>query len=143
VKFQKTDLIARIDALLRHAEGQAIDRAEKLDEQITGSRDAWLEDYAGDFGIFADRIHRRIRNGEPVTIEDIPAQIKGRSNTDLTFYFPPVKGRPLAEERRIDALQQLRNALTASTEDTVSPTAIKQLGFQDVTFLFTDEAATK
>jgi hypothetical protein len=141
VKFKTSDLIARIDNLLRDLEGKAIDRAEKLDDEREGARDAWLEDHAVGFREFAFRINGCLNSGRPVTIGDIPQGIKGRSNTDLKFYFEPAKNRPLVEDRKHESLLKLKAALQASTDETTSPTAIKQLGFQDVTFLFAPEAA--
>lgn len=140
MKFKKSDLIARIDNLLRHYEGEAIDRAEKHEEALIGSRDAWLEEHGKGFETFAMVIRRRIHSSQPVTIEDMPKEIKGYSNTSLAFYFPPAKATP-DNNRRYENLQKLRAALCASEDESVSPTAIKQLGFQDVTFLFTPEAA--
>lgn len=140
MKFKTSDLITRIDNLLRHLEGEAIDRSEKLDDEIAGSRDAWLEDYTDGFRQFAYVIKSRLDAGKPVASEDIPQSIKGRGNSELKFYFAPSKSWR-ADNTRYDNLLKLKSALQASAEEAVSPTAIKQLGFQDVTFLFTPEAA--
>ena len=141
MKFKTSDLITRIDNLLRDLQGKAIDRAEKLDEETTLSADAWYDDHRDGYRELVVNIRRQLDQGKVITTDVIPTSIKGRSNTELKFYFAPSKGRPMAEERRADNLLKLKSALQASTEDTISPTAIKQLGFQDVTFLFTPEAA--
>ena len=141
MKFKTTDLIERIDNLLRHLEGQAIDRAEKLNEERERALAAWIEEHDEGFRQFALRIKARLGSGQPVTVADIPASIKARSNSELKFYWEPGAGRAVAENRQADNLLKLKAALQASTEEAVSPTALKQLGFQDATFLFTPEAA--
>jgi hypothetical protein len=140
VKFQTSDLITRIDNLLRDLEGKAITRAEERDEKLVGSQDAWLEDHSMAFRQFSTVIRKRLDAGQPVTSDDIPESIKGGYH-QLKFYSAPSAGSPASENRQVDNLLKLKSALLASTEDTISPTAIKQLGFQEVTFLFTPEAA--
>lgn len=142
MKFKKSDLITRIDNLLHNIEGEAITSAEKHEADLIGSRDAWLEDNREGFRKFARTINSRLNNGEPVTSEDIPESIKNRQGygrTSLDFYVAPSKAR--SENARYGSLKKLRDALQASEDESVSPTAIKQLGFQDVTFLFTPEAS--
>ena len=141
MKFKTADIIARIDVLLEQGKNEAIDRAEKLDEEISLSADAWYEEHRDGYRELVVNIRRQLDQGKVITTAVIPESIKAHNNASLKFYFAPTKSRSLSEERRYDNLQKLRNALQASTEDTVSPTAIKQLGFQDVTFLFTTEAA--
>ena len=139
MKFRTTDLIERIDNLLRDLEGKALARAEEHDEKLEASKQEWLDTNGDGFRSFVKIIVNRLSVGEPITIDDIPDSI--RKYGDLKVYYPPSNGRPLAEERKHENLLKLKAALQASQEDTVSPTAIKQLGFQDVTFLFTPEAS--
>jgi hypothetical protein len=140
LKFKTADIVSRIDALLAASDTKAIEREGEQENKALTARYDWLSEHEAGFAKFAANIVKAIRNKVPVTIEDVPDSI--RRHGDLKFYFGPSKGRPLAEERQAENLRKLRNALCASTEETVSPTAIKQLGFQDVTFLFT-EGATK
>lgn len=138
MKFKTSDLITRIDNLLRDLEGKCIQAAEEHDENLEGSRDAWMEDFGTDFRQFAGTIYSRLNAGKPVTRKDIPDSIM--RNGDLKVYYEPSL-RLTAENRQYDNLMKLKAALSSSTEEAVSPSAIKQLGFQDVTFLFTPEAA--
>lgn len=140
MKFKTSDLIVRIDNLLRDLEGKAITRSEEYEEKLVGSTHAWLEDYENGFKQLAHNINKRRSMGQPVTADDIPASIKAGYH-QLKFYSAPSAGTPASENRQIDNLLKLKSALQASTEEAISPTAIKQLGFQDVTSLFTPEAA--
>ena len=138
MKFKTTDLIARIDVILaeRLAESEAQQLKAELAERDSGSN--WLSANTKGFRELAHQIHWRLDNNMTITFDDVPESIQDRYHS-LKFYAKP--SARTAEDRTSENLKKLRNALRASQEDTVSPTAIKQLGFQDVTFLFTQEAA--
>jgi hypothetical protein len=138
VKFKTTDIIARIDALLaeRLADAEAAQLKANLVERDSASN--WRNEHAEDFRYFAKDITYKLDKGLPITFDDVPEGIQNRYQA-LKFYSKP---SGWAKDDALSGnLRKLRNALQASQEDTVSPTAIKQLGFQDVTFLFTAEAS--
>jgi hypothetical protein len=139
LKFKTADIISRIDALLTASANKAIEREEQLENAALTARYDWLEQHEAGFRELATQILWCLDKKIPVTVEDIPDSVRQRG--DLKVFYAPSKGRPLAEERQAENLRKLRNALCASQDETVSPTAIKQLGFQDVTFLFTQEAS--
>ena len=138
MKFQKTDLIARIDAILKVQEAEAEARRRDVETKEAEARDAWITEHRDDFLYFAKNIQYLSKKGEPITIEAAPKEIRDKWGGQIKFFN--TSSRWSADDTQNKSLQKLRNALLASQEDTVSPTAIKQLGFQDVTFLFTAEA---
>lgn len=138
MKFQITDLVARIDKLLTRHEAEQAVKAKEAEVKEQKGREDWIAQHQADFLYFAKNIIYKSKKNQPITFEDAPKEIRDRYNS-LKFHSTPSGWK--ADTHHIESLRKLKAALEASTEETVSPTAIKQLGFQDVTFLFTPEAA--
>ena len=132
MKFKTADLIARIDESVKRITDETTLANTKDKASLEKARQKWLKETMPYFVVFADKIKARKRQGMPVIKDDCPEQI--RSGYSALDYWSP---RTLtANEPRINGLKALRATLIASTDDTVTTTGLRELGFRDINSLF-------
>lgn len=129
MKFNRTDLITRVEAAITAQQKHAEERTAKalqqhLDrraEYLNHTRDAWKQ--------FADTIRARLRADKPITRADIPRDLAdGRyaGGYVATWDDKP----PTTYTADTTALEQLLVLLHAATDDEISTSALERMGFR-------------
>lgn len=132
MKFNRKELIQRIrDEMTRRetATGQRNYKAKKeYDENLA----RYLEQTTNAWNTFANTIKRRIRAGQPVTAEDIPAELK------VNVYRGQINvwdGKHTDFIANTESLIILLSLLEATNTDEITATSLERMGFR-MTSLF-------
>lgn len=109
--------IEREDKAIQAAQDQvAREHQERVDEWLDANRQPWLD--------AIKVIQKRLRNGEPVQEKDIPYCRTRRSNGAAIWRS---RGHTAIPDRDV-TLPGLRNVLAAVADETVTTTALRDLG---------------
>jgi len=133
MKFKTSDLIARIDDLIAERFKLADEKHVEDVAAHQSFRAQWLEDHGPAYVEFANRIKEKIRKGRPITQDDLPAGVIGRYREFETFKSanPPTKKVPQTGD-----LTVLKAALSAVSDEYVTTTGLREVGFKDISRLF-------
>jgi hypothetical protein len=129
VKFNRTDLIARVQAEIARreqaaAEANAKAAAEhdkKLTEYVRRTSDAWSR--------LATTIRARIRAGRPITVDDIPVELRGGWHGGDRIDTWRSNGAAV-QTANVDALTTLLHLLEATTEEEITTASLERVGFR-------------
>lgn len=132
MKFNVQNLIATVE--------QKIEESKILDEKFNKAEQAkvaqhradWLEEYGDEYVAFANKIKEKIRKGRPILGSDVPEKIAGWNRRFKTFEAY----RPRTREVGSPELDSLLKALRSITDEEITPTALKSLGFKNLRDLF-------
>lgn len=130
MKFLRADLIKQVkDEIQRRTDAAAKATADAV-ARTAKSRDEYLASTSDDWLLFAARIEDAVRQGRPVTAEDIPQRLcdgwGDRFLVKRADYWAP----PTPHEPDTDALRTLLDLLEAATDDAVSTTSLERSGFR-------------
>lgn len=137
MKFKTSDLIARLDTVISAKQAEAKAEEEKAFHNAGQAEKEWLENYADDWAYFAKDILLKLKHNEPITAAIRPQGIKGRTYDGIQWYAPASASRPANTK----SLESLKAILESVDDETVTPTALKSLGFTDISFLFAAKEA--
>lgn len=132
MKFNVQNLIATVEQKI--AEAKARDEAHNKAEQekVGQHRAEWLEEYGDEYVAFANKIKEKIRKGRPILQSDVPEKLGGWNRRFNVFDVY----RPKTREPGSPELESLLKALRAITDEEITPTALKSLGFNNLRALF-------
>ena len=132
MKFQTKDLIARIDETVARMSAAARQENAKAASEMAANRTEWIAFHMPLYMKLAATIRTLDRKGLPVTKADIPKGLEDRYGDSLRTWDP----RANQVSPRTEGLLALRAALSACTDDTVTTTGLRELGFRDINTLF-------
>jgi hypothetical protein len=133
MKFNTKDLIARIDVLIQARIDDAEAKTQESAAKTEASREKWLRDYGPGFVVFANRIKEKIRKDRPITPDDLPPEIMDRYASRVQYFSPE---RPRKYDAQLDDLKTLRVTLEAVTDETITTTGLREIGFKNISDLF-------
>lgn len=129
MKFETTALIKAIDQRIKDIDrANAAARAE-AEKKTTAAATAWVEKHGQDWRTLATTAQRRIKAGKPITKDDVPVALRGRYDSYPCIYADP---RPSVRQINTDALRKVRAILVATTDETVTTTSLREIGFKDI-----------
>lgn len=132
MKFKTAELIKRIDDLIILREQNAETKHAEAVQQHAAKRSEWLEEYGPAYVEFANRIKEKIRKDRPILESDIPERIRNR------YGYPHFREGKAPEKQaaRIGELRTLKAALEAVTDEYVTTTGLREVGFKNIPSLF-------
>ncbi len=131
MKFDRTDLIDRVnDEIARREQITAEKNATAVETAATALAEH-VEQTSVAWSAFATAIRRAVRVGRPVTLDDVPAELRDTSYSRHVVNTPPAnRWEPTEETPKTADLHTLRALLVASTDQQVSLTEIERAGFK-------------
>jgi hypothetical protein len=136
MKFKTSELIARIDTLIVERENAAEEKHVQAVADVEAARTTWLQDHGPAYLEFANRIKEKIRKDRPILLEDIPQAVRARYNEYA--YFRP-SSPPKKREAEYGELLTLKATLAAITDEHVTTTGLREIGFKNIADLFRTE----
>lgn len=133
MKFNTKDLINRIDVLIQARVDDAESKTKEAAAAGEKQREQWIEEYADGFAVFANRIKEKIRKDRPITASDIPPEIMDRYASRIQYFSPE---RPRKYDAQLDDLKTLRMTLEAVTDESITTTGLREIGFKNISDLF-------
>jgi len=133
MKFKTIELIARIDDLIAERIKRADDKHAEDVAAHESFRAQWLDDHGPAYVEFANRIKEKIRKGRPIVQGDLPQGVIGRYREFATFQS---SNPPKHQAAQIGDLTTLKAALSAVSDDYVTTTGLREVGFRDIAMLF-------
>lgn len=131
MKINRAELVERIKALIAEREAEAIRNYEEAlakiqNEQlvhVVRTSDAWI--------VLANTVRRRVRQGKPVTLADVPEELLDRSrygdsNRILLFKTPEI--RRSEYQPRTFHLTRVLAVLESSPDEFVTDAALSRMG---------------
>jgi hypothetical protein len=129
VKINRLELIEKIRAMIAERESKALERKIKAYDEAGSAETNYVKDHAGDWGKFADTIRRRNRNGQAITVKDVPEGLRSNrgfgGNVD---FFQPVKVKDSDYVAYTGTLTNLLAVLETSPDEFVSTSALDRIG---------------
>jgi hypothetical protein len=133
MKFNTQELINRIDVLIQARIDDADAKTQESAAAVEASREKWLKDYGPGFVVLADRIKEKIRKDRPIVADDLPPTIMDRYGSRIQYFSPE---RPRKYDAQLDDLKTLRATLEAVTDETITTTGLREIGFKNISDLF-------
>lgn len=135
MKFVRTDLIERVRNEIKRRETEAKAETGKAAEAYSRRRLAYVRDVNPLWTGLADRIRSRVRNGQPLTLADIPDQLIDRSwgrssNRQVATVTLWDDTEPVPETARTEELHTLLALLESTDVETVTLATLDRLGFK-------------
>lgn len=134
MKFNRASLINTVKDMIDLAHDLAVKQNAAAEVKAATERELYVHTTAELWTEFADIIRKRVRQGEPIVPNDVPASLS-RSNygtREPRFFYPQTATR---YQPHTAALEALLRILNACTDDEVSSSALRDLGFQPNQFL--------
>lgn len=133
MKFKTAELIARVNKKIDDEVKRAEERNRKDLEEIEQAREEWFEksEY---WVVFANRIKDKIRKGRPILPTDVPKEIQVSSFSRDPAFFR--KKEPAKYEPHTKNLEAMKKLLESITDEEVTTTGLKEIGFKDIRSLF-------
>ena len=127
VKVNRLELIEKIRVMIQEREDRAeTRRLDAIARALTAEAD-YLALYTEDWKLFADRIRRRLRQGEAPRTEDIPEGLRnGWKDGAVVFRKPVVRASDYAP--KVEAHHRLIAVLEASPDEFVTTTTLDRIG---------------
>lgn len=133
MKFNTQELIKRIDVLIQVRIDEAEAQTKDAAAAVEASREKWLNDYGPGFVVFANRIKDKIRKNRPVTSADFPPEIMDKWGSRIQYFSPETVRKYAAN---LDDLKTLRVTLEAVTDESITTTGLREIGFKNISDLF-------
>jgi hypothetical protein len=133
MKFNTKELINRIDVLIQARIDEAEAKTQKSAADVEVSREKWLKEYGPGFALLANRIKDKIRKDRPITASDIPPEIMDKWGNRIQYFSPE---KPRKYEASLEDLKTLRGTLEAVTDETITTTGLREIGFKNISTLF-------
>lgn len=133
MKFLTKELINRLDVLIQERETAEAAHNAKEEAKVAETREQWLEKYGDSYVLFANRIKDKIRKGRPIAQGDVPDDLSDGYGRFRGFYS---EYQPRLNSETASDLRTLRTALQAVTDEEVTTTGLRQIGFTDIARLF-------
>ncbi|TDC33123.1 hypothetical protein [Micromonospora sp. KC213] len=130
MKFQRTDLIKRVQAEIGRRILAAEEANTKAREKTERERQEYVDRTADEWRTFVGNINAALDAGRPVTSEDCPKVLKD-GWMDRVQLRPAERWEP-PTERVPDtaALTTLLDLLEAATDDEVTTSSLERMGFR-------------
>ncbi|MGW3888910.1 hypothetical protein ACWD69_09485 [Micromonospora chokoriensis] len=130
MKFQRTDLIKRVQAEIGRRMLAATEANTKAHEKAARRRQEYIDGTAEAWQEFADNINAALAAGRPLTSDDAPRVLKN-GWMDKVQLHPASQWEPPADRvPDTDALNTLLDLLEAATDEVVSTSALESMGFR-------------
>ncbi|KUM29341.1 hypothetical protein AQ436_06525 [Arthrobacter sp. EpRS66] len=134
MKFNVKNLISTVEQKIKEAEAWA--HTANADElaKVEQHRQEWLDTYKASYSSFADKIKEKLLNNQPILRSDIPEGLEERGyRVNLPTYseYQPKSHLPMTGD-----LPAILKVLKSITDEEITPTALKSLGFQNLRDLF-------
>lgn len=133
MKFNVQNLIATVEQKIEEAKTRDEEYNKAEQAKVAQRRAEWLEGYGDEYVAFANKIKEKIRKGRPILASDVPEKLRDGYSTRL-YTFEAY--RPKTRELGSPEMQSLLKALRAITDEEITPTALKSLGFNNLRALF-------
>lgn len=133
MKFNVQNLIATVEQKIAEAKTHDEEHNKKELSKVNQLRENWLEEYGDEYVALANKIKEKIRKNRPILPSDIPEKLQRGYRGPLETYskYSP-RTRPVGSPE----LESLLKALRSISDDEISPTALKSLGFTNLRELF-------
>ena len=134
MKFNVKNLIATVEQKIKDAEEQAVKANAEEQAKVAKHRQEWLDTNKANYIAFADKLKEKLRKDRPILAGDVPEGLSdNRYRFELPIYreYKPVKHQPMTGE-----LNAILKVLTSITDEEITPTALKSLGFGNLRDLF-------
>lgn len=133
MKFVRTDLIEQVKAEIHRRGMEAAQRTADARDEYAANLAGYLERTSAGWSKLADTIRRRVRTGQPMTAEDVPAELGGgRNNWARQGGYIAVwddKG-PARYAPDVAGLKTLLTLLESSPSEQLSTTELENMGFK-------------
>lgn len=133
MKFNVNNLIATVEQKIQEAKIRDEEFNKDQRAKVDQHRTEWLEEYGDEYVAFANKIKEKIRKNRPILQSDIPHKLTGGYGSRMETY---TKFRAQTREAGSPDLESLLKALRAITDEEITPTALKSLGFNNLRALF-------
>lgn len=145
--FKTESLIAAAQSVLDGKERATKEHQAAVAKFVAANRAKWVTQHKSDVIAFRDYLTRCIRNDQPPTFTDVKVAAPGLSGRygDVSLYQKPSESdvpKPDGFHARTADLPGLLALLKAHQEPTVTPSVLKELGFDKAVIanLFRDAA---
>jgi hypothetical protein len=128
MKFQRTDLIARVKDAIAAKEAYAAERTANAAEAYETSRAEYIQNTRDSWKQLADTIRVRLRTGQPVAATDIPSVLRNGWRGGHVETWD--KATPSTYEADTGPLRQLLVLLEAATDDEITTSSLERMGFR-------------
>lgn len=132
MKFKTKDIIARIDQTIAARIKDAERKTKEAEVGLLKNREEWLQN-AEHWTTFANRVKDKIRKGRPILHSDIPKEIRGGFRNELKTFH---QAKPQKYEANISELEAMKATLEAVTDEEITTTGLKEIGFKNIRNLF-------
>ena len=134
MKLKVKTLIASIEQKIKDAEAK--NEAQNLEEEakVAKHRQEWLDTNKANYLAFAEKIKEKLRKDRPILRSDIPeGLIDTRYRCEIPVYteYKPNKGFA-----QVGDLRGILQVLNTITDEEITPTALKSLGFNNLRNIF-------
>lgn len=127
--INRLELIEKLKAKIQDREKHAVDSFHQANHKANVDQANYVTETAEAWSAFATTIRRRVRQNQPVTMEDVPAELKTRNYGDYTIrVFKPSEVKQSAHQPRVEALRSLLLVLESSPDRLISTSALERLG---------------
>lgn len=134
MKFNVKNLIATVEQKIKDAEEFAVKANAEEQAKVAKHRQEWLDTNKANYLAFADKLKEKLRKDRPILASDIPEGLnENRYRMELPIYreYQPTKHHPMTGE-----LNAILKVLNSITDEEITPTALKSLGFSNLRDLF-------
>lgn len=134
MRFKTSELIKNVENKIE-ATKLLIEKQNKAETaKVAEHRAKYLKDHSDAWIAFANKIREKTRKERPILDSDIPHELnRSRFRGELDTFRPY---EPRIKEVDVSGLESLLAALKSITDEEVSPTGLKNLGFKDLSRLF-------
>jgi hypothetical protein len=129
MKINRLQLIGLVNDEITRREKKAAEWNAKRLEHRTAAQLTYRTETEDAWERFAQRILRRIENGDVVTADDRPAELRGWSTESVRFWREETLNWNQPITANVGDLVHLRRVLEASADDEVSTYALQKQGF--------------
>ncbi len=128
--INRLELIEKLKAKIKEREERAAKDLERARFSAGQAREAYVELFRPHWAAFADRIRYRNRRGEPITAEDVPAELRHRDgwSGSTVVLFKPTEVKQSDHQPRVQNLQALLLILESTVDEVISTSALERMG---------------
>lgn len=125
----RVELIEKIKSKIKEREERSVADLERAKFNARQGQDEYIQRTSEAWSAFATTIRRRVRNGQPITGEDVPDALttRGWDGKALALFKPAViKERDYRPQ--IEGFRSLLLVLESSPDELISTSALERLG---------------
>lgn len=134
MKLNVKTLIAQIEQKIKDAEARNEVQNAEEEAKVAKHRQEWLDTNKANYLAFADKIKEKLRKDRPILRSDTP---EGLIDTRYRFEIPVYSEyKPNKYFAQVGDLRAILQVLNTITDEEITPTALKSLGFNNLRNIF-------